>query len=127
MLVDGGGVPEVWEATAALNAAATAMQPPEVQAFIKRRFLASPAAALLGMGEAVTNAADRVDELKQTGIPVLVACGENDDAWSPQQQEEMAARLGADFVTFAGAGHSPNVDIPEAVAETITTFWRHLD
>jgi pimeloyl-ACP methyl ester carboxylesterase len=127
MLVDGGGVPEVWAATAALNATATALQPPEVQAFIERRFLASPAAALLGMGEAVTTAADRTAELARTGLPLLVACGENDDAWSPAEQQDMARRLGTQLVTFAGAGHSPNVDAPEAVAEAITSFWNNVD
>jgi pimeloyl-ACP methyl ester carboxylesterase len=127
MLVDGGGVPEVWAATAALNAAATALQPPDVQAFIQRRFLASPAAALLGMGEAVTTAPDRTEELAKTDVPVLVACGENDDAWSPAEQEAMALRLGTELVTFAGAGHSPNVDAPEAVVETLTSFWNQCD
>jgi pimeloyl-ACP methyl ester carboxylesterase len=127
ILLDGGGVPALWEVTAAMNADARAAQPPEVQAFIERRFLASPAAALLGMGEAVTTAADRTDELAKTDVPVLVACGENDDAWSPAEQEDMALRLGARFVTFAGAGHSPNVDVPETVTETITGFWNDLD
>ncbi|MGN6472228.1 MAG: alpha/beta fold hydrolase [Mycobacteriales bacterium] len=125
MLIDGGGVPEVWEAMAALNASspATLAQPPEVRAFIERRFLASPAAALLGMGEAVTNAVDRTDELEKSGVPVLVTCGENDDAWTPDQQKEMARRLGARYVVFQDAGHSPNVDQPEAVADALTTFW----
>jgi pimeloyl-ACP methyl ester carboxylesterase len=127
MLVDGGGVPEVWAATAALNAAATASQPPEVQAFIERRFLASPAAALLGMGEAVTTAVDRTEELAKTDVPVLVACGENDDAWSPAEQAEMAYRLGTELVTFAGAGHSPNVDVPDAVIAALEAFWSPLD
>ncbi|HVU61767.1 MAG TPA: alpha/beta fold hydrolase [Mycobacteriales bacterium] len=126
MLAD-GGVPEVWAATAALNAAATATQPPAVQAFIERRFLASPAAALLGMGEAVTTASDRTHELAQTGVPVLVACGENDDAWSPTEQEDMAQRLGASFVKFTDAGHSPNVDAPAAVASALAAFWATLD
>jgi pimeloyl-ACP methyl ester carboxylesterase len=125
MLAD-GGVPEVWAATAALNAAASAMQPPAVQAFIERRFLASPTAALLGMGEAVTNAADRTDELAKADVAVLVACGENDDAWSPAEQEDMALRLGARFVKFANAGHSPNVDVPQAVAETLMAFWNDV-
>lgn len=127
MLAGGGGVPEVWEATAALNAAATALQPPAVQAFIERRFLASPAAALLGMGEAVTTAADRTEELAKTDLPVLVACGANDDAWSPAEQEDMALRLGARFVTFATAGHSPNVDVPDAVIATLEDFWQSVD
>ncbi len=129
MLLDGGGVPEVWRATAALNATApaTLAQPPDVKAFVERRFLASPAAALLGMGEAVTSATDRVDDLARSGVPVLVACGENDDAWTPEQQKDMAQRLRAQYVVFAGAGHSPNVDTPEAVVDAITNFWRDVD
>jgi pimeloyl-ACP methyl ester carboxylesterase len=118
-----GGVPQVWEATAALNAAAAALQPPEVRAFIERRFLASPAAALLGMGEELANAPDRTGELAASGVPVLVACGENDDAWSPEEQRQMAERLGAPYVTFPGTGHSPAVDDPDAVAESLETFW----
>lgn len=123
MLTDGGGVPAVWDVTAELSAAARALQPPEVQAFIARRFLASPAAALLGMGEALTTAADRTEELAKSGTPVLVACGETDDAWSPAEQEDMALRLGTELVTFADAGHSPNVDAPEAVVATLEAFW----
>jgi pimeloyl-ACP methyl ester carboxylesterase len=128
MLIDGGGVPAVWEAIAALNAnsPATLEQPPEVRDFVQRRFLASPAAALLGMGEAVTTAPDRVDELAKSAVPVLVACGENDDAWTPEQQRDMADRLGAEFVTFAGAGHSPNVDAPEEVVRALENFWSSL-
>jgi pimeloyl-ACP methyl ester carboxylesterase len=129
MLLDGGGVPEVWQVTAALNATspATLAQPPEVRAFIERRFLASPAAALLGMGEALATAPDRVAELAAAGVPVLVACGENDDAWAPDQQKDMAERLGAQYVAFSGAGHSPNVDTPEAVAESLVRFWATIE
>jgi pimeloyl-ACP methyl ester carboxylesterase len=127
MLTDGGGVPAVWAVTAELNAAATALQPPEVQAFIRRRFLASPAAALLGMGDALTTAEDRTEELAKTAIPVLVACGEDDDAWSPAEQEDMALRLGTELVTFAGAGHSPHVDAPAVVVEALTSFWAQHD
>jgi pimeloyl-ACP methyl ester carboxylesterase len=119
-----GGVPQVW---AALSATATAGLSPDVAAFIEHRFLASPASALLGMGEALVNAPDLVDELAATGVRVLVACGESDDAWPPTVQQEMAARLGAPFVTLAGAGHSPNVDVPDLVIETLETFWKSTD
>ncbi|HEX3707507.1 MAG TPA: alpha/beta hydrolase [Mycobacteriales bacterium] len=122
MLLD-GGVPQVWEATVALNAAAAAMQPPEVQSFIERRFLASPAAALLGMGEELAHAVDRTEELAAAGVAILVACGENDDAWSPAEQQQMAIRLGAPYVAIPGAGHSPAVDQPDAVAAAFESFW----
>jgi pimeloyl-ACP methyl ester carboxylesterase len=122
-------VPALWEATVALAAASPdkAAAPPEVKAFLERRFLASPATALLVMGEDLTTAKDDTDALAATGTPVLVACGENDDAWSPSEQREMAERLGAPYVVFSGAGHSPNVDAPEAVAESLASFWSPLD
>lgn len=126
MLLD-GGVPQVWEATAALNAAAHDSLSPEVRDFIQRRFLASPPAALLGMGESLTTAVDRTDELAKTDVPVLVACGENDDAWPAAVQEDMALRLGARYVVFPGAGHSPNTEVPEAVMDVLDSFWTTLD
>ena len=52
----------------------------------------------------MTTAADRVDELRDSGLPVLVANGELDDAWTPAEQAEMAERLGAPHVVFAGHG-----------------------
>jgi pimeloyl-ACP methyl ester carboxylesterase len=122
-MLGNGGVAEVW---AALSSAATAGQPADVAAFLEHRFLGSPAAALLGMGESLVSAPDRVDELGAAGVPVLVACGENDDAWPPSVQREMAARLRAPFVTLAGAGHSPNVDVPDLVIETLETFWKSV-
>jgi pimeloyl-ACP methyl ester carboxylesterase len=123
-LLADGGVPAVWEASSSLPSDAGAPEvPPEVQDFLQRRFLASPAAALLGMGTALTTASDRVSELAATGVPLLVACGENDDAWSPAEQREMAQRLGAKYIEFAAAGHSPAVDDPDAVAAALVSFW----
>jgi pimeloyl-ACP methyl ester carboxylesterase len=117
-----GGVPAVWEATAAL-VPPTPGQPAEVTDFIKSRFLNSPAAALLGMGEELVGAPDRVDELAKVDVPILVACGANDDAWPPQLQADMAQRLNAQYVEIPDAGHSPAVDQPEAVAQTLASFW----
>jgi pimeloyl-ACP methyl ester carboxylesterase len=39
----------------------------------------------------------------------------------------MAERLGAQYVAFSGAGHSPNVDTPEAVAESLVRFWATIE
>jgi pimeloyl-ACP methyl ester carboxylesterase len=123
-LLADGGVPAVWEASASLPADPSAPPVPgAVQDFLKRRFLASPAAALLGMGTELTSAADRTAELAMAGVPILVACGENDDAWSPAEQRQMAQRLAASYVEFPGAGHSPAVEVPELVAAALEEFW----
>jgi pimeloyl-ACP methyl ester carboxylesterase len=124
-----GGVPAVFEASEAIDAAdpKKANLPPEVKDFLRRRFLASPDAALLGIGTAATTAPDRVSELHAAGIAVLVAYGDLDDAWSPAEQHEMAVRLGAREEVFAGLGHSPAVDDPDAVAGVLEEFWATLD
>jgi pimeloyl-ACP methyl ester carboxylesterase len=123
------GVPAVYAASEAMDAAdpVKAARPAEIRDFLRRRFLASPAAALLGMGTAMTTAADRVEALRASGLPTLVAYGELDDAWSPAEQADMAERLGARDVVFAGLGHSPAVEDEAAVAAALETFWQPLD
>jgi pimeloyl-ACP methyl ester carboxylesterase len=124
-----GGVPAVWAASEAIDAAdpkATEV-PVEVRDFLRRRFLASPSAALLGMGTELITAPDRVAELRANGIPTFVAHGDGDDTWTPAEQSEMATRLGSRYVEFAGAGHSPAVDRPEATAAALEDFWATID
>jgi pimeloyl-ACP methyl ester carboxylesterase len=128
-LLADGGVPAVFEASESIDAAdpKKATLPPAVKDFLRRRFLASPAAALLGMGTTVTSAADRVEELRDSGLPVLVAHGELDDAWPPAEQTDMASRLGARHVVFPGLGHSPAVEDEALVATTLESFWATVD
>ena len=69
-----GGVPAVWAASEAIEAAdpKATERPPAVREFLRRRFLASPTAALLGMGAELISAPDRVAELRDNGIPTFV-------------------------------------------------------
>ncbi|MEY4532275.1 MAG: hypothetical protein RI926_44, partial [Actinomycetota bacterium] len=66
---------------------------------------------------------DRTTQLSQTGLPVLVSHGANDDAWPIPLQREMAEQLGADYVVLAHAGHSAHVDRTHASAQLLATFW----
>jgi pimeloyl-ACP methyl ester carboxylesterase len=97
---------------------------PELEAFLRKRFLASSVAGLRAMGAAVTDEPDRVDELRAAETALLVACGEYDDAWTPETQREMAERLGAPYVVIPGAIHSPAAEAPEATARVLLDFWR---
>ncbi len=97
--------------------------PPALKAFLRARFLASSAAGLRGMGDALRAEPDRVAELRGTGIPTLVCFGAGDDAWSPAVQTSMAERLGADLAVVDGAQHSPAVERPAATATALTRFW----
>jgi pimeloyl-ACP methyl ester carboxylesterase len=114
----------------AASEAAAAAEPgyvapsPELAAFMQRRFLAGSPDMLLGMGQALLAEPDRVDELAATGVPVLVIYGENDDAWPPALQAEMAARLRAECVVVPDAAHSPAVENVSATVDALLAFWR---
>ncbi len=93
-----------------------------VQGFLRDRMLASSPQALLGMADALTGEPDRVEELRATGLPVLVLHGEADDAWLPALQAEMAVRLGAEHVVVPDAQHSPAVENAEATVKALLAF-----
>lgn len=99
------------------------VQPEDVRAFLRTRFVANSPVGLAAMGAALTGEPDRTDALRATGVPVLVLHGEGDDAWSPELQARMAARLGADHVVVPAAQHSPAVEAPAATARALLAFW----
>ncbi len=101
--------------------------PPELKAFLKDRFIASSGPGLKGMGDALLNAPDRVDELAAAGVPLLVAHGEADDAWQPDTQAEMARRLGAQHEVIRRSVHSPAVENPLATITVLSAFWQEAD
>ncbi|MGY1689987.1 alpha/beta fold hydrolase [Geodermatophilus sp. SYSU D01105] len=124
-LLDAGGVPlvnDTLEQLAMTDPRAQAVPAP-TRAFLTRRFLANSAAGLRGMADAMTSEPDRVAELAATGVPVLVAHGAADDAWSPAVQEDMARRLGARHAVIPGAIHSPAIENPAATLDVFLEFW----
>src|SRR3954471_1799901 len=87
-LLDTGGVPlvnETLEQVAMTDPRAQAVPAP-TREFYTRRFLRNSEAGLRGMADAMLSEPDRVAELAATGVPVLVAHGEADDAWLPHVQ-----------------------------------------
>ncbi len=124
LLLD-GGLPAVLEAQRALSAMDPTFElpPAPVVEFLEERLLSSTEAGLVGMGEAILTEPDRVDELARTGVRILVAYGAGDDAWSPEEQQAMAERLGAERVVIEGARHSPAVEAPAATADALRAFW----
>lgn len=122
----GRGLPGVY---AAIQAAAIVdpgfvAPPPDIAEFLERRFLAGSPAMLQGMGDALRGEPDRVAELAETAVPILVVHGESDDAWSPATQRDMANRLGAQYAVVPDAAHSAAVENPEALVEALISFWR---
>jgi pimeloyl-ACP methyl ester carboxylesterase len=121
-----GGLPAVWAAMEAVRTADPRMEllPAEIVAFLEARFLSQHPLAVETTGQALLDEPDRVDELR-AGYPgpILVACGEADDAWSPEVQQAMAERLGAAFEVIPDAVHSPAAENPEGTAKVLTAFW----
>lgn len=120
-----GGLEAIADASEALSAAdpEAADVPPEVTAFLRRRWLTSAPAGLLAMADALRTEPDRVAALRDTGLPVLVLHGQDDDAWLPAVQADMAVRLGADLVVVPAARHSAAAENPDATARALDAFW----
>lgn len=105
-----------------------AAMPDELKNFLKERFLRSSPAGLVGMGNGLRHEPDLVAKLGRAlragGTPCLVVCGDQDDAWSPASQRDMAERLDADFAVLPGAAHSPNTEAPVELLATLLPTWR---
>ena len=123
------GMPALVDAVDQLNAADQRWLALDssVQGFLRDRMLTSSARALLGMADSLTGEPDRVDELRATGLRVLVLHGESDDAWTPALQTEMAVRLGATHAVVPGAAHSPAVENPDATLKALLSFYDDED
>ncbi|RBY86518.1 alpha/beta fold hydrolase [Blastococcus sp. TF02A-30] len=124
-LLDQGGVElvhQTLEQVAMTDPKAQAVPAP-TREFYARRFLANSAAGLRGMADAMLAEPDRVAELAATGVPVLVAHGEADDAWMPHVQADMARRLGARYEVIDNSIHSPAVENPERTVQVLCEFW----
>jgi pimeloyl-ACP methyl ester carboxylesterase len=124
-LYESGGIEAVYNQLEQLAMADPAWKtrPQALKDFLRTRFVGSTAASLRGMGTSLVTEPDRVDELRATGVRVLVAYGEHDDAWSPKTQAEMAERLGAPREMIPGAIHSPAVEATDAVVKVLDDFW----
>jgi pimeloyl-ACP methyl ester carboxylesterase len=97
--------------------------PAPTREFYSRRFLRNSADGLRGMADAMLNEPDRVAELAATGLPLLVAHGEADDAWLPHVQADMAQRLSARHEVINNSIHSPAVENPARTLEVLLDFW----
>ena len=89
----------------------------------RERAAASSVDNYLGGALILRTAADTTEQLRATGVPVLVAHGVDDAAWPHEQQRDMAQRLGARYEIIADAAHSPAIENPPATAELLDGFW----
>lgn len=106
-------------------AAAGGLEPPPdaAAAAWRERVLATSPGQLLAAARVLGTHVDRSEALRATGLPVLVAHGETDDAWPQADQRAMAERVGAAYAVLPG-GHSPNEDAPAATAALLAEHVR---
>jgi pimeloyl-ACP methyl ester carboxylesterase len=97
--------------------------PEPTREFLTARFLRNHAAGLQGMADAMLGEPDRVAELAATAVPVLVAHGIADDAWTPAAQADMARRLGARHEVIDRSVHSPAIENPVRTLAVLLDFW----
>lgn len=100
----------------------------DVEAFLRTRWLTTSPESYVVMAQAMVDVDDPhaplaslADALGST--PVLVARGQDDDAWTRDQQIEMAHRLQARFVELSDAAHSPAYEAPEATSDMLAEHW----
>jgi pimeloyl-ACP methyl ester carboxylesterase len=117
-----GKVAEIWHGILEPQAVASGVPDP-VRAFLRERMLANNPTGLVAMAGQLLTAEDQTAGLAKHDIATLVLYGENDDAWPPELQEDMAYRLHARRACLPGAAHSPAVEAPAATAYELTSFW----
>ena len=117
------GIAALWQDYLEPQAVAEGVAGP-VLAFLAKRMKSNDPNALLLAARYLLTATDRtLDLARLSQLPMLVLYGENDDAWPPAVQEDMARRLRARRVCIPCAGHSPAVEAPATTARALTTFW----
>ena len=117
------GIAEMWRAYLEPQAAAAGV-PGHIVAFLGRRMRRNDPVGLVLMARHMLTAPDRTAELARLEhVPMLVIYGEDDNAWSPAAQENMARRLGARRLCIPAAVHSPAVEAPATTADALTQFW----
>lgn len=89
----------------------------------KRRWAMSDPRSVMTHAQHLLSDASIVQEVRETGLPIHVVYGANDDAWPLAVQDQMADDLRAPVSVIAEAGHCPNQDRPEYTAGVLADFW----
>lgn len=116
-------MPAIWAAMRAQDAPDAVADSPELDGFLRERWLATVPEQLIVTGRVLVSEPDRVDALGRTALPKLVLSGAVDSAWPVPLMDAMARRLGAERVVVAGTEHSPNAEAPEVTAAALASFW----
>lgn len=118
---------EVFEATEPTSGDRAATDP-DRQEFVRRRFLAMPAEAVVGVARNLITAAPLGAFVYGIDVAVLVCHGEGDTAWLPHEQRLLARRIPtACYRVVPDAEHSPAVDNPQGMVDLLVPFLARQD
>jgi 3-oxoadipate enol-lactonase len=92
----------------------------------RRHILQLDRRSVVAFGRAIFGRDDFSRALAECATPALVVVGALDIATPPDQARAMAAALGAELVTIAGAGHTSPIEEPDAVSDAIEAFLARL-
>jgi pimeloyl-ACP methyl ester carboxylesterase len=96
--------------------------PPDIAAFLDKRFTSNAEASLKAITQLLIDAPDIIDEVAATGLPRWVGRGADDDAWPHDVQAAMAKRLDVDLHVIEKAAHSPAVENPQGLVDAWSPF-----
>lgn len=82
---------------------------------------------ILAIADILGSYPDRSDELAATGLPVNLVYGAEDTVWPQEWYRSEQALLRAHLSVIPDAGHSAQLDQPQALAAVITDFWNTIE
>lgn len=95
----------------------------EMGSLKQRRWFASDKRSIITHARHLMFEPSVIERVKNTGLPIQVIRGANDDAWPHDLQGQMAADLGTEIKIIDDAGHCPNEDRPLETANLVASFW----
>jgi pimeloyl-ACP methyl ester carboxylesterase len=117
------GLAALWDSGNPLWAGRPDDELPDAERFGRYRFGFTSPLSVLGGATILEDLDDTTDDLRATGLPVLVAHGVADGAWPIPWQEDMATRLGAEYVVIPDSAHGPQEENPPATARVFDSFF----
>ncbi len=118
---------QIWDAKVAADEANGLQQPPpQIQHFLRERFLRTDPAGMAEMARVLLSGSQQ--DLSGANGRLLIAFGIDDpDSWSWQTQVDMAQRWRARLALIPGAAHSPAVEAPDATAALLAATCIRAD
>lgn len=118
----GGNLRQLFDSTNPLWAYRPDDELPDDVRMVRDRFDATSPLSVVAGGHILEDHTDASDALRATGLPVLVAHGEWDNAWPIPWQRAMAEQTGAEYVVIPASYHGPQVENPLGTVAVFDAF-----